>query len=75
VVHFSKFGIEERGRRVISAGNGAASQRQLVPAITVRERGRQPQDEPAHLGDHLHTDLEQVEAQCGDLRPRPGGAA
>ena len=59
----------------MSAGDGATPEGQRTPALAVRERSRQSQDEPAHRDDYLDADLEQFESQRRDLRPRPGGAA
>src|SRR5437762_2967781 len=44
----------------MSAGDGATPEGQRTPALAVRERSRQSQDEPAHRDDYLDADLEQT---------------
>ena len=61
--------------RPSSAEHGATRQPDRSPAVTIRERSRQSQDEPSYRGDDLYADLQEVESQRRDLRPCPGGAA
>ena len=64
-----------RVMRAVSARYGATAERERQPTVAVWEGRRQSQHEPAHRGDHLHADLEQVEPQPADLRARPRSAA